>query len=299
MTTTTDTLITETENHLLGGERDEQNRLTGDIGTGDTSLTFDFALGGILQGAYVCIDLEVMYVWSVNSASNSATVQRGQLGSAPAAHTAGTIVYVNPLFSKWSIFKALNVEITDLSSADNGLYRERSFELTTQPVNKNYTVPADNADLIDVLEVRWREVGPENLWPRVPYRSFQVIRDLDNRVAGNSGISLRMEYSFTPGRPLVVRYAANFSQLASMTDDAAAVTGLSSTMLDIPPLGAAARLMGVREAKRAFVERAVNSRRASEVPGGEAARAAGVLLQLLNERVKAEAARLRRLWPAA
>ncbi len=297
--TTTDTLITDTEEHLLGGDRDEQNRLSNTVDNVQTQISFDFPLGGIQQGAYVNLDIETMYVWSVNSASSTATVQRGMLGSTPAAHTAGTLAYVNPLFSKWSIFKALNVEIIDLSSADNGLYQERSFELLTQAVNKNYTVPVANADIISVLEIRWLETGPEFMFPRVLQRHFQILRDLDNRQAGNSGISLRLEYSFTPGRPLIVRYAANFSPLATMADDVPTVTGMSDTMLDIPPLGAAARLMGVREAKRSYVERAVNSRRAAEVPGGESARAAGVLLQLLQARVKDEAARLRRLWPAA
>lgn len=295
--TTTDTLITETEGHLLSGDRDEQNRLTNTVAPTDTVLTFDFTLGGIQPGAYVCLDIEVMYVWSVNSTGGTATVQRGMLGSTPATHSGGTIAYVNPLFSKWQIFKALNVEITDLSSADNGLFQEKSFELVTQPVQKIYTVPAANLDLIKVLEIRWQEVGPEKLFPRVRPDRFQVVRDLNNRDTNETGLSLRIEDSFTPGRPLIIRYMANFTTLNLITDDVPSTTGLSPTMLDIPPLGAAARLMGVREAKRAFVERAVNSRRASEVPGGEAARAAGVLLQLLTARIKDEAARLRLLWP--
>lgn len=295
--TTTDSLITECEGHLLSGDRDEQNRLTSTIGAGDDTLTFDFPLAGIQKGAYVCLDLEVMYVWSVNTTSRSATVQRAMLGSAAGSHSAGTVAYVNPLFSKWQMFKAINVEIQDLSSADNGLFAERAFTLTTQSVQKVYSVPLANTDLSDVLEIRWQETGPELLWPRVRRGEYQVIRDLDNSTASDTGLSLRIESSFTPGRNLIVRYAADFSTLASISDDVATTTGLSATMLDIPPLGAAARLMGVREAKRAFTERAVNSRRASEVPGGESARAAGVLLQLLNSRIKDEAARLRRRWP--
>ncbi len=88
--TTTDTLITDTEEHLLGGDRDEQNRLSNTVDNVQTQISFDFPLGGIQQGAYVNLDIETMYVWSVNSASSTATVQRGMLGSTPAAHTAGT-----------------------------------------------------------------------------------------------------------------------------------------------------------------------------------------------------------------
>ncbi len=294
---TADTLITETEGHLLSGNRDEQNRLSNNISPTDETATFDFTLAGIAEKSYVCIDLEVMYVWSANATSKTATVQRGALGSTPAAHSAGTVAYVNPLFSKWQIFKAINVEIEDMSSADNGLFAERSFELVTQPVQKIYTVPAANNDMMDVLEIRWQEVGPEKYFPKVPKGKYQIIRDMNNRDTNATGLSLRMEYGFTPGRPLIVRYAAEFSPLVAITDDVEATTGLTATMFDIPPLGAAARLMGVREAKRATVERAVNSRRAAEVPGGEAARAAGVLLQLLQSRIKNEGARLRRRWP--
>ncbi len=294
---TTDSLITETEGHLLSGNRDEQNRLSNNISAADETATFDFTLAGIQQGAYVCIDLEVMYVWSVNATSKTATVQRGALGSTPAEHTAGTVAYVNPLFSKWQIFKAINVEITDLSSADNGLFAQKEFTLQTQSVQKIYSVPAANLDLSDILEIRWQETGPELLFPKVRRGQYQIIRDVNNSTPSNTGMSIRMEYSFTPGRPLIVRYAADFGTLSAITDDVVATTGLAPTMVDIPPLGAAARLMGVREAKRTFTERAVNSRRASEVPSGSASRSAGVLLQLLNSRIKDEGARLRRLWP--
>ena len=99
---------------------------------------------------------------------------------------------------------------------------------------------------------------------------------------------------------MVIRYASRLQTLSStLTDDAAATTGLLTNQLDIPALGAAARLMGVREAKRTFIERSVDSRRAAEVPAGSSARAAAVLMQLLNGRIKSEADRLRQLFPDA
>jgi len=295
--TSTAELISDVESHLLGGDRDEQNRLTNSITDTDVSVTFDFSTGGITQGAYVCVDLEVMYVSQMDATSRTATVQRGMLGSIPAAHDGGTVAYVNPLFSKWSIFKALNVEIADMSSADNGLFQVKDFELTTQPVQKSYTVPSANLDLMNVLEIRWFEPGVEKLFPVIKRREYQVVRNLNNRDSNETGLSIRIERSMTPGRALIVRYAAGFSPLTAIDDDVSAITGLGESMVDIPPLGAAARLMGVREAKRSLVERAVNSRRAQEVPPGSSARAAGVLLQLHDRRIKDEAAKLKRLWP--
>lgn len=290
-------LISEVEEHLLGGDRDEINRLSNAMDASQTTVTVDFPLQGATQGSYLCADLEVMYVWSVDNTSQVATIQRGVLGSTAATHASGTIVYVNPLFNKWAIFKALNVEVLSLSGADNGLFAEKSFTVITQPVQATYDVPALNLDLRQILEIRWDAVGPERYWPRVSPRNFSVIRDVTTDT-GTSGMSIRIDApSFIPGRRMVIRYAGNFIPLTSTLTDDASLTGLGPTMLDIPAMGAAARLMGVREAKRTFIERSVDSRRAQEVPPGSSSRAAGVLLQLLNGRIKSEAARLRQLWP--
>lgn len=298
--TTTDSLITEVEDHLLGGDRDALNELAASIVDSDTTMTFTMPLDAISEGSYLGIDLEVIYVKSVDSTSLVATVRRGMLGSTAAAHTDGALVYINPLFSKWQIWKALNVEIDSLSGADNGLFAETAFTLTTQAVRRTYDIPVLNNDLRQILEIRYNAPGAENYWPVVSKRDFQVIRDLTSDTANTSGLSIRIDNSFVPGRDLVVRYAGDFTHLSSdLTDNAVTTTKLGATMLDIPALGAAARLMGVREAKRTFVERSVDTRRAAEVPAGSSARAASVLLNLLGGRIKSEAARLRQRWPDA
>ncbi|HLZ08404.1 MAG TPA: hypothetical protein VKT80_07455, partial [Chloroflexota bacterium] len=146
MTTTAD-LISECEDHLLGGDRDAINQLLVDIGAGDTTITFSMPLDAISQGSYLGIDLEVIYVVSVDSTSSVATVIRGMVGSVAASHPATTLVYVNPIFSKWEIFKAINIEISSLSGADNGLFAETAFTLNTQSVRRTYDVPTLNSDI--------------------------------------------------------------------------------------------------------------------------------------------------------
>lgn len=295
-----DSLITQVEDHLLSGDRDEINTVSNTVDSSQTTVTFNQPLGSITAGSYLGVELEVMYVWSIDTTSGTATVQRAMLGTTAAGHASGTIVYVNPLFSKWEIFKALNVEIVSLSAADNGLFAEKAFTLTTQPIQKTYDIPVANADLRDILEIRYQPPGPEKYWPRIRRRSFQVIRDVTQTVdAAPTGMMLRIEESFYPGRPMVVRYAGDFGPLpAAMSADAATATGMAATMLDIPALGAAGRLMGVRSAKRTFVERAVDSRRSQEVPASASAQSAGILLQLMRDRIKSEADRLRQLWPS-
>ena len=301
---TTEDLISQVEEHLLGGDRDELNELANAIGYSDSTLTLTMPLSGMTQGSYFTLDLEVLYAKSVDNTSSVVTVRRGMLGSAPAAHDAGTLVYVNPLFTNWSIWRALNIEINSLSAADNGIFAVKSVELVTQPVQVTYDLPVANLDLRSLLEIRWNDVGAQRAWPKVPLRNVQMIRDLTTDT-GTSGLSFRIDYNTTsgganwvPGRRMVVRYAANFETLStSMSDDAAATTGLGPTMIDIPAMGAAARLMGVRGAKRTFIERSVDTRRAAEVPAGAATGAYQVLMQIADRRIKSEAARLRQLFP--
>jgi hypothetical protein len=303
---TTADLISEVEEHLMGGDRDELNFLGADIADTDTTLTVEMPLSGIAEGSYLSIDLEVLYVKSVDETSQVATVRRGMLGSEPASHSSDIEVYVNPIFTHWSIWRALNVEISSLSAADNGLFAVSAFELTTLPVQVTYDVPAVNLDLRSLLEIRWDDVGAQRAWPRIPLRNVQMIRNLTTDT-GTSGLSFRIDYNtstgganWVPGRRMVIRYAGDFTPLAlDLADDAAATTGLGQEMIDIPALGAAARLMGVREAKRTFVERSVDTRRAAEVPAGSSARAYSVLMQIVDRRIKSEADRLRQLWPDA
>lgn len=290
-------LINQTEQHLLAGDRETMNVLTSSVVAGDTSMTFTYQPDGIDSGSYIALDLEVIYVLSI--AGNTATVLREMLGSTAASHAAGTLVYVNPKFSKWSMFNAINSEIVDLSGPPNGLFQVKDFTATTFPVQRTYAVPAQNTDLIKILEVRWIAPGPELRWDRVPRWGYDVLRNMPEAGTGSfpSGMALRVEETMYPGRPLNVVYAAPFTPLTALSDDVATVTGLPTSSFDIPPLGAAARLMGVREAKRAFTESEVDTRRAAEVPVGANAKAAQTLLALLNERIKTEFIRLKQQWP--
>lgn len=298
MTTLAD-LVAQTEEHLLAGARDELNQLAATVDTDDTEWSFTYELSGVQQGAYVSVDLEIVYVWDTNDSAKTATVQRGMLGSTPAAHTGGSIAYANPKFSKWAITKALNQEIVDLSAPPNGLFRPRTFTTTTSPVAMTYPIPVDNDDIIDVLDIRYDAPGAEHAWPRVTRYEYRILRGLPTATESGSasGLSLRVNTAMYPGRDLLVTYSAPFLPLAALADDVEDVTGLPTSAVDIPPLGAAARLMGVREARRAFVEDEVDSRRANEVPPGSAAKAAAVLLSILDGRIKTEYLRLIAAYP--
>lgn len=291
-------LVSATEAHLMAGDRDTMNTLASAISsTSATSITLTYDLNGIQAGAYIAIDLELLYVFDVSDTSKTATVARGWGGSIAATHSSGALVYVNPKVSKFDIFKALNVDLADISPE---LFQVATFDLTTQSVQRTYTIPTADTGLLDVLEVRYIEPGAQKAWIRIPRSKFQVLREFPTTGDGGftTGFGLRLDESVYPGRTMRVIVALPFTPLVNLTDDLLTVSGLPVSMQDIPPLGAAARLMGVREAKRAFVESEVDSRRGGEVPPGSASRAAQVLLSLHSARVRSEASALRQQYPS-
>lgn len=291
-----ETWLAEVEMHLLSGDKDERNLLSQAIAFDDNQITFTGSLNGIQEGAYLGIDLEVLYVVAVNESANQATVIRGTLASPPAIHAANSVVYVNPRFSRWQIFKAINAGLRDLSAPPNMIFQVKSCVLTTQPVAQTYTIPTANTDIISILELRYSVPDASRAWPRISRREFSLLRNMPTDTF-TSGMALRLDEAVYPGRPMTVRYAAPLGELVNLTDDVLTQTGLPATAADIPPLYAAARLMGVRDAKRSFTESAMDAGRFASVPPGSATRAAASMLSMLNARVRSEASRLEAQYP--
>lgn len=298
MTTFAD-LINRTEQELMGGDKDEMNLLSGSVDNVQTNfaVTMDPTPD---PGSTVAIDLEEMYVTVSDDTSKTFTVVRGYGGSTAAAHNDQTLVYVNPHFSKFRMSQAVNQEINDLSAPPNGLFQPKNFTLTTFPVRKTYSVPLANTDLLRVLQVGYHEPGPEFRWIQMTRWDFRLFPSMPTSSTDDDGfahnMAIRIDRPMYPGRVINFVYAAPFTSLSALTDDVA-TTGLPTTAYDIPSLGGAARLMGVREAKRAFVEATVDTRRAGEVPVGSSTKAAQTILQLLNERIRTELSRLQMLYP--
>lgn len=283
-------LVQETRGHLLSGGRNELNRLDGAITNVASTLTLEFPLGGIQRGAVLSIDLELVYVWSV--AGLVATVKRGYLGSTPAAHSDEAIVEVNPAVSDFQIFRALNAEIDAYSSPVHGLYRIATLDLTYNAARNGYDLTGVT-NLIDILTVEAKDVMPGD---RMRINRYRLIRNQDT-ADFTSGYALYLYDTVMPGKTIEVAYKAPFVALSALATDLA-TTGLPTTAYDIPPLGAAARLMAPMEARRSMIDRQPEPRQASDVPPGAARQAAGGLLALRNQRLVEEAARLQSAYPS-
>ena len=299
MTTCAD-LIEQTRRRLMGTTRDPMGQLAAAISDDTTTtLTMDHMPSTVQAGAVLAIDLELLYVWDV--ASNTVTVERGFGGSTAAAHVDGSRVYVNPRFSAFSILEAINVELDQLCSPDDGLYAVTSSEVTFQAAittydatgtaaGDSYTGPSVNS----VLRVSCSVPGPSKDWPEL--RRWKVHYDADT-TNFPSGVSVQLRGDApVPGQNLQITYATDFVHLAALSDNVA-TTGLSSKCYDLPGLGAAMILAGGLEVGRNFAQAQGDTRRAQEVPPNAQRAGYAVWAAERARRVRAEASRLASSYP--
>lgn len=283
-------LMYQTRSYLYTGSKDERNKLNGAI-TDTTSLTMTLSYDarGIQRGTKLAIDQECFYVWSI--AGQTATVERGRFGSTAATHADGSMVYVNPRWSDFDIFGALNDELRALSG--RGLFRMRTADVTYQPAVEGYDLTGVS-DLISVYELRWKPVDVSASWPKITH--YTLARNM-NTSEFSSGTALLIYDSPAPGRTVHVRYKAPFGTLTAVTDDVGTVSGLHPEAMDLLPIGAAIRLAAGREVRRNFDETQGDTRRADEVPPGANLNAIRQLQTLYATRLGEETGRLAAEYP--
>lgn len=291
MATTAD-LIDETKRHLLSMQREPLNRLVSAVTTTSTTVTLEFDIATLQAGSHLQVGLELMYVWAVDQSSKVVTVQRAQLGSTALTHAAGAVVTVNPKFPDFAIFKALNDELRSLSAPSNGLFAIRAVELTGTANSNGYNLPTSN--LLEILSVEQRHVGSPRTWTPVTNYTLQQNAETDDFA---SGTALRVLDGVRPGQPLRVLYKASFSPLTALEDDVEAISGLPVDMQDIPPMGAAVRLIAPREIKRNFTESQGEPRRTQEVPPGAVQASMRSVAAMRQNRITEEAGRLAQRFP--
>lgn len=276
--------------YLYTGSHDIRDKLSGVVSAGDTAITLQYGNVALQPGIRLSCELEDMHVWTVSADGKQATaVERGQYGTVAATHTAGKMLYLSPKFSDAEILREINNEIRDLWNA--GIFRVGTRELSTQTVSSLYIITGWD-ETYQVLEVRARDIGPSDHW--------YVVQDWElKRNVSVLGSSITLSVNEPLPVPSIIRidYSYPFTTLTALTDVVATVTGLPTTALDIPLLGAAIRLTAGREIRRNFDEWQGETRRASEVPPGANNAASRNLMLLYNRRVIAESNRLQARYP--
>lgn len=277
--------VSEARGHLMSGYQEEMNRIDVAMDAAQVSVNLAFDPKALTQGAVISVDLEDMYVWSV--ASKQLTVERGFNGTVKATHAINSLVLIKPKFSPYRIFKAINDTLSELSSPDNGLFQVLTKDVAYNPVKGYYDLPGD---VLAPLEVYYYD-GITDIHP---IRQWDFIRGQDIGVVA-SGQALRI-WDGMPGRNLRVLYKARFVRFANLDQDVT-ITGLHADAWDIPPLGAAVRLVPPRDVKRTFSEAQGESRRGSEVPPGSARQAVTGIAALYQGRIAQERTVLQAKYP--
>lgn len=285
--------IAETRDYLDGNRSEEANRVDSYV-AGSGTLVLKDATGNIGAGTFLSIGLNDLLVTSVNPLTKTASVVGGQRGSTDATAAANDMVRVSPRFTDSQIVRAINRHLPTLSSPRNGLFQVATADLDYTSTLEGYDLTGVTG-LLKVLDVRRQTYGPELSWPSVPSTYWDVNRSADISDFP-SGLSLRVRQGHT-GLAVQVVYAKTFTPIAANLAADVATTGLSTEMEDIPPLGAAYRLVSGREIPRNALTAQGDSRRAEEVPPGSIARSVAGIAGLWQSRVEEEAARLRSFYP--
>ena len=288
MTTASD-LIESTRGHLFTGQPENLNRLASGITAITETIPLSYDITGIGRGTIIEIGLEQIFVFVVDSSSKTVTACiRGYNGTTGAIGTTGDRVTVSPKFPRARVLTAINDDLADLSSPMNGLYRTLSVDLTFNAAVMGYDLTGV-IGMMGISDLRYRTIGPEKSWPQI--NNYAVLRNMPTSDFA-SGSALVLYEGGSPGQTVRVTYQAPFTSLATLADDVLAISGLSATAHDIPPLGAAVRLAAGREVRRNFDEAQGEPRRAEEVPPQANAQATRELVRLRQQRIVAEQSRL-------
>ena len=290
---TAQTWIDETKNLLLTDYVEEYDTLGTALNDSETTVNFTHDTPGIVAGSIIEIGTELMYVFSMNASTNNATVQRGFRGTTAASHSSGDLVTVNPKFPAQLVLNAINDELADLSSPQNGLYQMKTVELTFNAAQDGYNLTGVTDDILSIYQVTYSDVGAEASEPVIS--SWTLRRDR-NTSSFASGYALVLHDDGWPGQTVRVQYKTGFAAL-SATSTALSTVGLHSEGYDLPALGAALRLMSTRPVRREFIDEQGSSRRADEVPAGAVSASMRDLRALRETRINSEAARLDQKYP--
>ena len=292
MTTGSD-WISQTRSYLMSGYAENRNKLAVAYTAGSGTLTFSYALEGIRAGTRLCIGLNTFYVWSISG--QTAVVSGGEDSSTDANAPIGSLVRVAPRFTDNEIWDQLGNDLGDLSSPSNGLFGINSVDLTYNATINGYDLGPISDQILSVYEVKYLTPGPQLDNPRITTNGFRLNRNAIN-TQFPSGISLQLFQPAMPGYNVRVVYRSVFTMPSTSFANVSS-TGLLPSAYDLPPLGAAIRLMEGREIKRNFTEGQGDTRRAGEVAPGAILQSARGLQQMRAQRIAAEAAKLDALYP--
>ena len=295
--TTMQDMVSETKSLTYGTLGDQLNVVAAPYTAGEQSILLELDISGISYGMMISSGLNVWYVKGVDSGTKTVYVIPGYNNSPKKDAAIGDFVYIKPRVTDWYLFETLNQEIIRLSNPDSGLYKVGAWESRANFSYETYPVPDAAKDMIGILRVRYRFPGSTDTWFDISNKSYRIQLNSPTPAEVASGVAVarsvvRLLVNVPGGAVLQFQYKAPFVKAASLSDDVETVCGLSSTMVDIPPLGAYKTLLYTTESRRNQVQQQGDPRRAAEVSGGANSATSRYISITYKDRVNEEATRL-------
>lgn len=274
-------LTDDTFAQLRGTTRDRVNILSASIDAVDAlsvdtiSLTGD--VNGVTVASLLVIGDETMYVQNVNTVTFQALVIRGFDDTVPQAQAAGTLVTIDPPWTRGMVQARLRDEIR---SWPPQVFRVAAIDVPIVQLQRGYDLGDIPTEIIRILAVTapqppyvgspgyWLTPGDTNTSLADPSFSF-IYNANANTSEFPSGKSITLTSAWTPNvtNSLHVVYATPFDVDSSWSDETDMVSdvGIDSRNLDTPTLGAAARLLRMVSVRRAMLNVEGQSREDQDV----------------------------------
>jgi len=288
--TTVATVLNRASRQMLAGVVEERNKLASSLDSSTTTVVLTYDLGGLRAGSVFEVDSELFYVWTAVASTKTLTVDRGFSGSTAASHASAANVTLSPRFPRAAMFDAVNAELDDLSSSNNGLFRVVTTSLTYNGSDRQLNITSSGT-VLDLIDVRLRYLADD--YPVISTVRLQTGLPTTDFASGNTLVFDEIIKAGT----LRVRYKAPFERAVTEASDLTTVCFLPATCDDIIELGVIMRLMASREIKRNFTESQSDTRRAEEVPPGAVKDSFANIAALRRNRIAAEASRLKAQYP--
>ena len=307
-------LTDETFRKLRGTTRDTVNTLSGSIDAPaaltQEIITFTANMGGITQGSLLVVGTETMYVMSVNDASYQATVLRGYDDTTPATAVSGAIALVDPAWTRSVVQGFLREELRSWAPQ---IFTTSYVDIPLVAFQRGYDLGNSVGTIIQILKANVPQppyagtsgdiyYTPGGAGPQNSTTDYSFSYDANANIAlYPSGKSLTLNNPALPdvNGNLHVVYATPFNVDSSWTEttDMIANVGMDERDLDIPPIGAAARLLRWVSVRRAMLNVAGTSRNDQDVTMPAILQAAQQFELARNSRLGDARLRMLSDWP--
>ena len=233
-------------------------------GTTET-ITFSYDISAINAGSLLSVGTETMYVIATTPSNLTCSVIRGYDGTTPATQPIGAQITVDPPWTRNEVQDRLRDEIRSWAPQ---LFKTAEVQIPVVEWQRGYDLGGITTPIIRILRVTapqppyvgapgaWEVPGTSDISQANPTFPFRFQRNA-NPVEFPSGNAVFLTGTILPyaGLELTVAYATPFDVDTSWTDatDMISAVGLNESDLDIPPMGAAARLLRLLVARRVQV----------------------------------------------